>query len=287
MPQRQIRVAPHLPTVGKNLYNSGGGAAGANSEASVPDRVQCYVCHKQKPLTDYSKRQLKLYLEQNPYMSGGRSMKTAKTTCKSCTSQQITELQCLICEEYKGLEDFAKTQRNPDNAKCKRCMQMTIDTEPDIHPFSDDDYVGSDAEGEDFDGAVIKRKPMVPQAMRSATQSSVSNSTYQSGLSTPSGSQVTADNSEWSTVPSAKSRGRGYSSYSGSRSQSGYNTPSSARGGPRIETRKNGWAKIPKKAAPEDAGWVDEYSGHAPGGNPSILKVKPKAPAKYESDDEW
>lgn len=199
----------------------------------------------------------------------------------------------MICEEYKGLEEFAKTQRNPDNSRCKRCMQKTIDTEPDIHPYSDDDYVGSDAEGEDFDGATFKRKPVVPRpdnSQKSSAQTSATTSNFQSGINTPSGSQFSrTENSEWSTVPSARSRGRGYGSYGGSTSHSGMNTPSSSRGGPKVETRKNGWAKIPKKAAGDDGCWVDEYSGHAPGGNPSILKVKEKQAPKYDSDsdDGW
>ena len=36
-----------------------------------------------------------------------------------CTGEQVNELTCYVCEETKGLGDFAKAQRrDPDAAVC-------------------------------------------------------------------------------------------------------------------------------------------------------------------------
>jgi hypothetical protein len=75
-------------------------------------------------------------------------MKDPKTTCKTCTPQQTTELRCCICETTKGLQDFAKNQRkNPDVARCIECVQMHVGMEPGVDgPDCDSDVDSGDSD---------------------------------------------------------------------------------------------------------------------------------------------
>lgn len=69
-----------------------------------------------------------------------------RVTCKTCTPGQTTELFCYICETAKGLGEFAKNQRkDPDKARCTKCVNRVLETEPDMTPPS------SDAEEEEED----------------------------------------------------------------------------------------------------------------------------------------
>ncbi len=41
--------------------------------------------------------------------------------CANCTSKQVTEMECCICEQVKGLDGFTKAQRRtPDTAVSHR-----------------------------------------------------------------------------------------------------------------------------------------------------------------------
>ncbi|TKA77867.1 hypothetical protein B0A49_01845 [Cryomyces minteri] len=87
------------------------------------------------------------------------------------------ELECVGCDTVKGLDEFSKThRRNPDNARCKVCMDIQVAIEPgemhddgseedseDSNPFErdqddddDDGYQGSSANVPDKDGWVEK-----------------------------------------------------------------------------------------------------------------------------------
>lgn len=40
-----------------------------------------------------------------------------KIKCTRCTGGTLVELECMMCNEWKGLEEFAKSQRTkPDSA---------------------------------------------------------------------------------------------------------------------------------------------------------------------------
>lgn len=64
----------------------------------------------------FSNRQLNEVREEFA-RNGERAFAKCKSTCRTCTAGQVTELHCVMCDLTKGLEDFAKTQRrNPDGA---------------------------------------------------------------------------------------------------------------------------------------------------------------------------
>ena len=74
-------------------------------------------------------------------------MSDPKTTCRTCTPQQTTELNCCICNKTKGLTSFAKNQRkNPDTARCINCVNYCLDTEPDYEPPNTDEYSESESD---------------------------------------------------------------------------------------------------------------------------------------------
>ncbi|KAL5336456.1 hypothetical protein BJX70DRAFT_372808 [Aspergillus crustosus] len=48
-----------------------------------------------------------------------------------CTGGQLTELKCCICEQVKGLSEFAINQRKEhEHARCLNCVQGHKDSEP-------------------------------------------------------------------------------------------------------------------------------------------------------------
>jgi len=142
---------PRLPPVGRNLVNQRSGVSGSNSDNNVPAQIKCYICKKVKPKSMYANRQLQRVQDSihNPYAPGGRTKADPKPTCRSCTPQQTTQLTCCVCSKTKGLDSFARNQRkNPDTARCLKCVAMHIETEADYEiPDSD---IESDSD-EDFD----------------------------------------------------------------------------------------------------------------------------------------
>ncbi|KAK6510103.1 hypothetical protein TWF481_004816 [Arthrobotrys musiformis] len=145
---------PQLPKVGKNLYNQGLGK-GANSGGRVqqPENILCCVCHRLKPQSQFSTRQLTKHkgtLYQPTGGKGGRPQH--RTTCKTCTADQTTELTCIVCGETNGLDHFAKTQRkNPDTARCKNCINMQADIDPNLAVPDSDEYASSDDSEDEVD----------------------------------------------------------------------------------------------------------------------------------------
>ncbi|KAK6338365.1 hypothetical protein TWF730_002429 [Orbilia blumenaviensis] len=149
---------PQLPRVGKNLYNEGLGK-GANSGGRVqqPDSIVCFVCRRAKPASQYSTRQLSKHKGNlyQPLTHGSKPKPRARdhrTTCKTCTPEQTTELTCIVCGETNGLDHFARTQRkNPDTARCKGCIKKQADTAPDLEAPDSDGYASSSDEADEAD----------------------------------------------------------------------------------------------------------------------------------------
>ncbi|KAF3093878.1 hypothetical protein TWF102_007702 [Orbilia oligospora] len=148
---------PQLPKVGKNLYNQGlGKGANNGGRVSQPESIVCYVCRREKPHTQYSGRQLAKH-KGTIYQSfasggGGKGKPSHRTTCKTCTADQTTELTCIVCGETNGLDHFARTQRkNPDTARCKACINKQANIAPDLEMPDSDDYASSDDEEDEVD----------------------------------------------------------------------------------------------------------------------------------------
>ncbi|KAI5855997.1 Stc1 domain-containing protein [Tricharina praecox] len=159
----------YLPPVGRNLVNQRQkGVNVGNSGGGVPNEITCYVCKKKKPKSQYANRQIQRFADTicNVYAPAGRTLTDPKTTCKTCTPQQVTELTCCNCEKTKGLTHFAKNQRkNPDAARCMKCVQRGLGAgSGDEFSDGDDDTDQDDSERElsDFDGAKpTEKKPLV------------------------------------------------------------------------------------------------------------------------------
>ncbi|KAF8537300.1 Stc1 domain-containing protein [Trichophaea hybrida] len=150
-------MPPPHPPVGRNLFNQRNKKDVVVSNGDViPNTITCHVCKKSKPKSQYANRQLQKVSNNihNPYAPAGRSLKDPKATCMTCTSQQTTELTCVICDKRKGLDKFAKAQRkNPATARCQICVEYHLAHEADDTPPDSDDYSesNSDSEPEDFD----------------------------------------------------------------------------------------------------------------------------------------
>lgn len=86
-----------------------------------------------------------------------RNPASVNVTCKVCTPAQTVELTCYICDTTKGLEGFAKNQRkDPDRARCLKCVNKVLETEPDLTPPA-----SSDEEDEEEDTDDVCRDPNI------------------------------------------------------------------------------------------------------------------------------
>ena len=74
-------------------------------------RIKCAVCRKVKPVNFFSTIQQNTL--KNAIAVGDVYDATVEmwVPCIACTPKQVTELECCICGEVKGLEGFAKAQR--------------------------------------------------------------------------------------------------------------------------------------------------------------------------------
>jgi DNA repair protein RAD7 len=83
----------------------------------LPPKVQCDRCRKHMMFTRFSIKQLTDYRYQiknnvrNPHLP----------KCQKCAGgHQVVEIECTMCHKTKGMEEFAKSQRNvADTAVCK------------------------------------------------------------------------------------------------------------------------------------------------------------------------
>ncbi|KAL4820172.1 hypothetical protein BDW67DRAFT_181251 [Aspergillus spinulosporus] len=66
-------------------------------------------------------------------MQGQRALTTGHATCRGCTGGQVMELRCCVCDQVKGLDEFAMNQRKEHEfARCLVCVQEHKDAEPVI-----------------------------------------------------------------------------------------------------------------------------------------------------------
>ncbi|KAL5051507.1 hypothetical protein BDW71DRAFT_54930 [Aspergillus fruticulosus] len=108
----------------------------------LPDKLKCKTCKKFRNINTYSKRQLDIF--RNAFVvQGQRALTAGHATCRGCTGGQVMELRCCVCDQVKGLDDFAMNQRKEHEfARCLVCVQGHKDAEPVIDEnklLADDD----------------------------------------------------------------------------------------------------------------------------------------------------
>jgi len=85
-----------------------------SSESLIAHRMKCCRCDKNKAsTTNFSKKEQDRAKEAVQYNSAvPKDLK-----CITCTTGQNTEMKCVMCDQVKGLDSFAKThRRNPEQA---------------------------------------------------------------------------------------------------------------------------------------------------------------------------
>ncbi|KAL4781617.1 Stc1 domain-containing protein [Aspergillus varians] len=98
----------------------------------LPDKVKCKTCKKYRNPNAYSKRQLDIF-RNAAVVEGSRALKAGYAICRGCTGGQVMELRCSVCDQVKGLDDFAINQRKEHEfARCLDCVQGHKDAEPVI-----------------------------------------------------------------------------------------------------------------------------------------------------------
>ncbi|KAF3936368.1 hypothetical protein ABW19_dt0200026 [Dactylella cylindrospora] len=300
---------PQLPKIDKTLYNQGA-AKGANT---IGGKIKCYSCNSLKPHSAFSTRQLNNWKATiyQPYAPSGRTLKEPRTTCKNCTPGQTAELTCIVCGETNGLSSFAKAQRkNPDKARCTKCVTKQLDTAPDLEVPDSDEYTSSDADGEadiDFDTGINLKQQPNPTQSRATTSYAASLSQAPPGpMSPPGQARSAAGDDGWAARPASTiSRPQPTQTFTyafdsnDSRSVAGTDDDSSfktvSRRGKTQETpglRKNGWAKVEKISKKgrgkfssfDDEADTDEGDGGDDGSHGEWKDRKVKLKADFDSD---
>lgn len=281
--------------------------------------IICHICKKAKPHSQYAKRQIQKFKDtiHNPYAPAGRCLTDPKTTCKTCTPQQVTELTCCVCSKTKGLTYFAKNQRkNPDIARCIKCVRMHLDAEPDVDPVDSDEYSESEDDGEgdfddpdDDDGTQATTKRSKGQKVRKALviKSTPDAMFPDENVPVPSAQGVTYlhpsidPEHEWEIVSSAGRMPRApmhlpsvgtdtiRGSVHGGAAGSAYG--SSSWGGSGV--KDTGWAKVEKVPKGQETKWghhteTDEWSAYARNltNRRDAIKKQQKKPKGVDSDDD-
>ncbi|KAH7090178.1 Stc1 domain-containing protein [Paraphoma chrysanthemicola] len=109
-------------------------------------KVKCGRCDRNLPLARFSEKQLTDARYQ--VLHYGDIQKPI--SCQNCTGAQITEIECTFCFKWKGLEDFAKSQRaNANTARCFKCTDEQVTRQPikeepyeEEKPFITPDFSG-------------------------------------------------------------------------------------------------------------------------------------------------
>lgn len=100
---------------------------------------------------------------------------TKAINCRKCMGQRVVEIECIMCNKTKGIEEFAKSQRkNSDTAKCFKCMEEQVRQEPinerryepGGNPFDTPDHSGGN----------------YPEYWSTTSSTAGSSSTYVSGI---------------------------------------------------------------------------------------------------------
>ncbi|OJJ32436.1 hypothetical protein ASPWEDRAFT_44552 [Aspergillus wentii DTO 134E9] len=95
-------------------------------------RVKCDTCKKVRMQSAFSKRQLDS-LRNAIVLKGTKALAISGhgAKCRQCVGGQTVELKCCICDKIKGLDEFAKSQRqNRDSARCLNCVQNHAEADP-------------------------------------------------------------------------------------------------------------------------------------------------------------
>ena len=74
-------------------------------------RIKCAVCKKAKAVNFFSTIQQNVLKNAIAIGKVRDAAVEATVSCVACTPKQVTELECCICGEVKGLDGFAKGQR--------------------------------------------------------------------------------------------------------------------------------------------------------------------------------
>ncbi|PSN69144.1 hypothetical protein BS50DRAFT_586494 [Corynespora cassiicola Philippines] len=237
----------------------------------LPPRLKCVTCNKHKSHQNYSNRMI------SEARYGIKNRHAWSVNCIPCAGNgQLMEMECIVCHETKGLDDFAKVQRKkPDSAKCFACMDKQLE----LNPVEEDRY--DDPREAFIDDADTYGK--YPEYWpTTATDSSVQEGSYQdhesdddefgggislaqgfAGISLGSsqvGTLIDTDDGDsrapekladdgWSTVPSSKkaksSISAGFDPYKyGHPSSSVHSFNSGKADRSDINSNKGGWVKI-------------------------------------------
>ncbi|KAF2708266.1 hypothetical protein K504DRAFT_491945 [Pleomassaria siparia CBS 279.74] len=90
----------------------------------LPQKLKCCRCEKHKNPPNFSETQL------NHARMAMRNRIQYSVKCNQCNGSRIMEIKCTSCLDTKGLEEFAKSQRNkPDSAICFECTEIQLATE--------------------------------------------------------------------------------------------------------------------------------------------------------------
>ncbi|MCJ1246286.1 hypothetical protein MMC30_003492 [Trapelia coarctata] len=168
-----------MPHKGFRSIHSGGYdelTASKVKAVAVPDKISCMVCKKWKANSQYSNKQLadyrfKMLQSGNPKSNGSVGVK-----CRICTGQQVTELTCSICDDVKPLIEFGKNhRRDPDNARCIKCIEIQAGLEPGLEDVpSDHESEPSNYWDETEEGSIISSDGGAPIAVHHTGLNSIS-----------------------------------------------------------------------------------------------------------------
>jgi hypothetical protein len=94
-------------------------------------RLKCSVCHKNKPQSQYSTKQLN-DVRFKVFRNGANAIIGGAAKCSSCTGKQRTEMACNRCDRVKDLDKFSLAQRRKrDPVSYAPCLsifpRLTVD----------------------------------------------------------------------------------------------------------------------------------------------------------------
>ncbi|RVX70973.1 hypothetical protein B0A52_06131 [Exophiala mesophila] len=93
--------------------------------------IKCRDCGINAFPARFSNKQLNEYRRELLNVRRGKTATLPR--CISCTPGNVQELKCQDCREFKPVEDFSRNARSqPDNARCRPCVQATEDLVPDF-----------------------------------------------------------------------------------------------------------------------------------------------------------
>ncbi|MCJ1280803.1 hypothetical protein MMC26_000120 [Xylographa opegraphella] len=125
-----------------SLYRGGYNEVTARKMKSVviPEKLRCLSCKTVKSNQMFSNKQLQdlkfKHLQYGPVSLTGPGY----IKCRQCTGQQVTEMECTVCDEVKPLSEFGKNhRREPDKARCRACIDEQAALLPGYEDVEDED----------------------------------------------------------------------------------------------------------------------------------------------------